>query len=588
MIPHEIIEEIKFRNDIESVISSYVNLKPAGSNLVGLCPFHSEKTPSFTVFKNEGNFKCFGCGAGGDVITFIMKAENLDYIGAIELLAKRVGITIPEQNNKSPDAIPSKRICDMNREAAKFFHSTLISPLGRSGLDYLTQKRKFSSSLINHFGLGFAPNSFNALSDHLKKLGYSEKELKAGFLCGTSKKTGNIFDLFRNRVIVPIIDTKGDVIAFGGRVLDDSLPKYLNSSDTPAFKKSRNLFALNFAKSTCGEQLILCEGYMDVIALHGAGFTNSVATLGTAITSEQARIISRYTKKVVIAYDSDSAGQTASEKAFRLLKEVGLDVRILRMTGAKDPDEYIKKFGKAQFEKLLDESRTHFDFRLDKVLDKYDINNDTDKIKAVSELVDFISDTGSAVERELYIRKTSEKFGISQENIKHDVERARRKKQKATIQNEAKKIIAQTSGVGDRINPDYMKNVKAASAEEAILGILLKYPENFGKIEKGVIPLSPDDFFTEFGKKVFVSSFEIWKNTEVFDFGLLGEYFSADEMGRITSYLTKRYKLSSNGETELSDCVKKLKEEKKLQNADLKTLLESRRNKNNKPGTEEK
>ncbi len=343
MISPEIVEEIKYRCDIEQIISEYVPLKRAGSNLNGRCPFHSERTPSFTVFPSTRSFYCFGCGAGGDVVTFIMKRENLDYVSALELLAARVGIEIPRdsRNEDFNGGVKRERVLAMNREAARYFHACLYDKnVGSAALKYLTD-RGLSGAVIKHFGLGFAPDGFGALTDHLTKLGYTAEEMSAAFLCGISKKTGRPYDYFRNRVIFPIIDVTGNVVAFGGRVMDDSTPKYLNTSDTPAFKKSRNLFALNYAKGKCADRIILCEGYMDVIALHAHGFENAVATLGTAITPEQARIMAKYTKQVIISYDSDEAGQRAANKAMKLLGEVGLEVKVLRVVGAKDPDEFL-------------------------------------------------------------------------------------------------------------------------------------------------------------------------------------------------------------------------------------------------------
>ncbi len=425
-IPPAVIEEIKFRNDIESVISSYVSLKPAGSNLIGLCPFHSEKTPSFTVFKNTQTCYCFGCGSGGDVVTFIMKMENLDYVSAVEFLARRVGITIPRDPSDEQKQVRSARILEMNKTAAKFFHSSLLAPEGKEALAYL-QKRKFSPSLIKRFGLGYSPNSFNSLMTHLKQNGFTEKEMVSGFLCGISKKTGKPFDLFRNRVIIPIIDTKGDVVAFGGRVLDDSLPKYLNSSDTPVFKKSKNLFALNYARKDCADRLILCEGYMDVIALHGAGFSNSVATLGTAITPEQARIMERYTKSVVIAYDSDEAGQRAADKAFKLLGEVGLDVKILKMTGAKDPDEYIKKFGRDRFEALIEKANSALGFGLLKLRKQYDIKVTQGRIDYLTKACDILAAIPSPVLQDVYCSRLSNETNADKASIKLQLEQSKKR-----------------------------------------------------------------------------------------------------------------------------------------------------------------
>lgn len=578
-IPPAVIEEIKFRNDIESVVSSYVNLKPAGSNLIGLCPFHSEKTPSFTVFKNTQTCYCFGCGSGGDVVTFIMKMENLDYVSALEFLAKRVGLTIPRDPVDEQRQIRSTRILEMNKVAAKFFHASLLSPDGKEALEYL-QKRKFSPGLIKHFGLGYSPNSFNALMNHLKQNGFTEKEMVSGFLCGISKKTGRPFDLFRNRVIIPIIDTKGNVIAFGGRVLDDSLPKYLNSSDTPVFKKSKNLFALNYARKECSDRIILCEGYMDVIALHGAGFTNAVATLGTAITPEQARIMERYTKSVVIAYDSDEAGQRAADKAFKLLGEVGLDVKILKMNGAKDPDEFIKKFGPERFRRLLDESKTHFDYKFDAILAKYDVTQTPEKLKAVNDITEIISKVSSAVEREVYIGKVADKLEIAKDNLKYDVDRKIKKQTRERQKDESRKIMLNTAGFGDRINPDYAKNVRAASAEESIISIILTYPELLKKVKDGTYDLRAEDFFTQFGKKIFEKAMELYEESTSFDYGMLGSEFTADEMGRITAIVLKRNNLSQNGEKELIDCIDVLKKEKNKQSASLADIINAKRNEN--------
>ena len=286
MIPREVVEEVRRRTDIVELIGSYVTLKRAGSNYNGLCPFHSEKTPSFTVFPDSESFYCFGCGAGGDCVTFVMKNDNLDYPSAVEVLANRAGITLTREKENNPGGLTRKRVHDMNRDAANFFHQCLLSPAGAEGLKYLTEKRRLSMALIKHFGLGFAPGSWNMLTDYMLKKGYTEKELAQGFLCGISQKNGRAYDYFRNRVIFPIIDTAGNVIAFGGRVMDDSKPKYLNSSDTPAFQKRKNLFALNFAKNYATDRLILCEGYMDVISLHAFGFENAVATTPTRQASE--------------------------------------------------------------------------------------------------------------------------------------------------------------------------------------------------------------------------------------------------------------------------------------------------------------
>ncbi len=566
MISPEIIEEIKYRCDIAEVISSYVPLKRAGSNMNGRCPFHSERTPSFTVFPATRSFYCFGCGAGGDVVTFIMKRENLDYVSALEMLGARVGIQIPKtaRDAEPEGTVKRERVINMNREAARFFHASLYDPkVGAQALKYLTD-RGLSGAVIKHFGLGFAPDGFGALTDHLTKQGYTPEEMQAAFLAGISKKTGRPYDYFRNRIIFPIIDVTGNVVAFGGRVMDDSVPKYLNTSDTPAFKKSRNLFALNYAKSKCADRLILCEGYMDVIALHAHGFENAVATLGTAITPEQARIMSKYTRQVIISYDSDEAGQRAANKAMKLLSEVGLDVRVLKVTGAKDPDEFLKKHGSTAQEKfryLLDNSRAQFEYKLEGVLSRHDITLMDQRIRAAAELCLIIAEVYSEAEREVYIGAVSAKLDIPRDSIKNDVMRIIRKRERDGKREEIREVINKTAGYGDRVNPDSMKNTGAVSTEENILGILFLYPENLALVKNGKISLDTDDFFSQFNKRVLNEALARCTESGDFDFSQLNEVFEPDEMGRITSMVVRRRQLRDNGPEILASMISRLKEE---------------------------
>lgn len=559
-ISPQIIEDIKARNDIENVISSYITLKRAGSNYNGLCPFHSEKTPSFTVFPSTQSFYCFGCGAGGDAITFVMRMENLDYISAVRTLAERSGITIPENatNASGKREVTRSRVLEMNKEAAKYFRNALFdSKYGAEAMDYLVNKRKLSTTVIKHFGLGFAPNSFGALHDHLKKLGYTDEEMVAGFLCGKGKNNST-YDYFRNRIMFPIIDVSGNIVAFGGRVMDNSEPKYLNTSDTPAFKKSKNLFALNYAKNHCESTMILCEGYMDVIALHAAGFENAVATLGTAITSEQARIFSRYTKKVVISYDSDQAGQRAADKAFKLLQEVGVDVKILKMEGAKDPDEFIKKFGATKFTALLDDSKSRFEFELDKVLAKYDIRNVDEKIKASHELCKIITTFSSEIERELYARKMASVFDVPLSSVQKDISTIIKRRLREDKSKEQSEIYRITSGIGDRVNPESASNIRASKIEEAILGLMLLKAEH---MQKCVETLSADSFVTPFSKKVFESISTIYKEYGKFDIGYIQEDFTIEQISRITKMLTERERLSKNDSEALENLIVSLEKE---------------------------
>ena len=563
-IPKEVVEEIRQRNDIVDVISGYVTLKRAGSNYNGLCPFHNEKTPSFTVFPATQSYYCFGCSEGGDAISFVMRSENLEYAAAVESLAKRSGITISKEYGEDDSAKKRRRILDMNLEAAKYFRACLFDEkLGKIGMDYLNKKRNLSIPVIKHFGLGFAPDSFGGLKDHLRKKGFTDAEMIEGFLCGRSQKTGGTYDYFRNRVIFPIIDTTGNVIGFGGRVMDDSKPKYLNTSDTPAFKKSRNLFALNYARHSCSEKIILCEGYMDVIALHAAGFENAVATLGTALTSEQARMMAKYTKQVLIAYDSDEAGQRAANRAVRMFSEVGLDVRILKMNGAKDPDEYIKSYGSDNFRKLLGEGRTGFEYKMDNLLLKYDISIPDQKIKAAAEMCEHIAEVWSDVERDVYISAAATKLGISREGIKNDVSRIRRNKineYKKKTSNDAK---LGAMNIGDKVNPDAAKNIRANAAEEAVIGLLLMFPEYRSGVISGKFSLCADDFVSEFNRRAFETVIQL-EGEDSYAFSVLGEFFNTSEISRLSTMELKRRSLTENGPKVFSESIEALKREKSI------------------------
>lgn len=574
-IPQSFIDEVKYRNKIEDVISSYVNLKRAGSNYQGLCPFHSEKTPSFTVFPNTETFHCFGCGAGGDVISFIMRAENLEYPGAVEFLAKRAGLEMPEEaGGAKSETVKRSRMYEMNRAAALFFNRMLYVPESEPAREYL-KKRGLSGAAVKRFGLGFAPNSFDALRTHMHSLGYGDDELKEAFLCGKSERTGGYFDYFRGRIIFPIIDNFSNVIAFGGRALGDGKPKYLNTSDTPVFKKSRNLFALNFARNACEDSLILCEGYMDVIAVHMAGFPNAVATLGTALTTEQARLMAKYTKKVILSYDSDEAGVSAAKRAIPILTDAGLEVKMLRMEGAKDPDEYIKKFGAVRFKNLLDDSQGKLDYLCDSVLNKYNILIPEEKLKAADELCDVVCGIWSDVEREIYITRIAERLSVEAANLKRDVERRMRQKKKADDVEMRRKMVSDTLGYGDRVNREFVGHARAARAEEAIIGILLLRPELVAEIRRGVVALSPDDFVTAFNRRVFQA---VMACENVCDIGVLGQDFTVEEIDRITAMQVKRSLLTKNDLEVLRDNVKTLKSEADGANGsddmeDIKILL---------------
>lgn len=561
----DIVEAIRSRCEIEDLIGSYVTLKRAGSNYVGLCPFHSEKSPSFTVFPATQSYFCFGCEAGGDAITFIMQSENLDYAGAVEVLAKRTGVNLPANEERvEKKGLTRKRTYDMNLAAARFFRECLFDPkIGREGMAYLSEKRGLSPAVIKHFGLGYAPNEFGALINTLRRQGFTDEEMKEGFLCGISQKTGRPYDYFRNRVMFPIIDVAGNIVGFGGRAMDDQTkPKYLNSSDTPGFEKKRNLFALNYAKNHAEEELILCEGYMDVIALHAAGFEQAVASLGTALTSTQARMMAKYTKRVVICYDSDAAGQRAAMRAIQLLGEAGLDVRVLKMAGAKDPDEYIKTYGADRFAQLLKKSQTDFEFKLTGVLSRYDLSQPDEKIKAAAELCDVIAEGRSSAEREVYIAEVAHRIGLSEDSLRSDVAYRRKRMLADKQKKEGQEARLTALGVKDRINPQAAGSVQATAAEEAILGLLLVYEEHRTAVVRGTVPLTADDFYSDFAKRVFEAIMALQTSEEGFAFSLLGEQFDPDEMGRLTRCQQKRWVLSENGTSVLRASVEALRQEK--------------------------
>ena len=587
--PREWIDSVRERSDIVELIGSYVTLRRAGSNYTGLCPFHSERTPSFTVFPDTQSFFCFGCEAGGDAFTFVMRSENLEYPEAVEFLAKRAGIQIPETHEDSdqPRGISRARAYELNRAAARFYRDCLFDPaIGEAGMNYLRDTRGLDTAVIRHFGLGYAPNEFGVLLPHLKSLGFTEEEMRQCFLCGRSQ-SGRYYDYFRGRVMFPVINTAGEVVAFSGRdVTGTSKAKYLNSSDTPVFQKRKNLFALNFAKAHCAEQMILCEGNMDVVSMHAAGFENAVASLGTALTDEQARIMARYTKQVIIAYDGDSAGQRAAGRAMDIFARVGLDVRVLRITDAKDPDEYIRKFGTDAFARLLKGSSTGFSYRLDGVLNRYNIKEPEDRIKAAAELCGMVARVWSSAEREVYLQAVSERLGLPIDSLRRDVERAQARIQRDRHQSEARAARMSALALDDRVNPEAAGNIRAAAAEDTVLGLMLLYEEHRRAVREGAVSLTADDFVTAFNRRVFEAIMELENSDGGFSTAVLGEQFDPDEMGRLAKLAQARRNLSENGQSVLKAAVRTLQDEKNAVIKDdappedsLERLLEKKRQK---------
>jgi len=485
VIPDSFIEELKYNSDIGEVISSYVSLKKKGRTLSGLCPFHSEKTPSFTVYPDTQSYYCFGCGAGGDVITFIRQHENLEYIEALKLLAGRAGMKLPEDTQDDKTARLKARILEMNREAARFFYSNLTGEAGKPARAYLLA-RGLAPKTIKQFGLGYAPDNWDSLRNHLRGKGFSYEEMLSAAL--VQKGRGDsVYDSFRGRIIFPIIDLRGNVIGFGGRDLGERGPKYLNSADTPVFKKSRGLYALNFAKEAKSDTLLLAEGYMDVIAIHQAGFPNAVATLGTALTPEQARLISKYAKNAVIAYDSDGAGQSATKRAISLFSQTDVTVRVLEITGAKDPDEYIKKYGAARFGNLISGGKGAVRFEIDKLKHGYNLELGEDKVAFLSEFCTLMAGVPNALERDVYISEIARELEVGKDGLITTTQ-AIRKRNYHTMQKKQShnlRVYAQDNPAGKtRASPN--KNLKALVAQEKLIAMIVQNPDYYSDIQSRI------------------------------------------------------------------------------------------------------
>ena len=471
--PPSFLAELAARNPIEEVVGQYVNLRRSGSNLFGLCPFHGEKTASFSVAPDKGIYYCFGCHKGGSVINFEMEIEGLSYPDAVRALAKRAGMEVPEDEQYQNRYHQQERLWALSKEAARFFHSQLYSPAGAEGLAY-AQKRGMPKSTLTKFGIGFAPNTWSSLCDAMKQKGYTEEELKLSGL--VSEKNGHVYDRFRNRLMFPIIDIRGNVIGFGGRVMDDSTPKYLNSPETPIFNKRKNLFALNLAKKTKMGFLILVEGYMDAIALHQYGFDCAVASLGTSLTEEHAALLSRYTEQVVLIYDGDEAGQNATKRAIPMLEKAGLQVKVLQMRDAKDPDEYLKKFGADRFKILLEESSNRVEYQLRAIQKKYDLREDDQKIQFITEAAELISTLNNAVSREIYGTRVAEATGITPESMKMEVDKAFRRRIAREKKKQEKIDLSPATALQPKDRSIRYDNIKSAMAEESLIAMVLREP----------------------------------------------------------------------------------------------------------------
>lgn len=568
-IPESFIQEVILRNPLEEVVAQYSTLKRAGSNLVCCCPFHNEKTPSFTLYSDPSHFYCYGCGAGGDVITFIRRMENLDYVAAIEYLANRAGLPMP-QNSPLEKRVDKKRFYEMNASAARFWHETLLSPKGKAGLAYL-KGRGLTLPIIKRFGLGYAPLDWDALCQHLTREGYQPQEIKEAFLGGVSAKSGKLFDYFQGRAIFPIIDPAGNVVAFSGRLVEsrrENDQKYFNTNDTPVYKKSKCVFALNIAKNTPEKELILCEGNMDVVSLHANGVSNAVASLGTALTADQCRLLARYTQRVAVCYDADEAGKRATKKAIRLLQDVGIKVRVISLSGktekgeeVKDPDDFIRSFGKGAFDKFYREAPGAIEYLFGQIRKNHLLDTMDGKDAFIKECLLLLGEVQSPVERELYIGKISEETGIPAAVIRlqadRDSARSAKKEEKARLENEMKKA----QGLGNRINPDKAKFLAQAGKEEGILGILLLRPEYLND-PKFRGRLQPELFRCEFCRRAMEALLKLTGQEESFLFSRLNEFFTPEEVGELEGMKKKREPLG-NQSSVLEELIFRLEDDKK-------------------------
>lgn len=555
--PENFISEIVERSDIVDVVSGYVRLgKRSGSNLFGLCPFHSEKTPSFSVSPDKQIYHCFGCGKGGGVINFIMEIENLSFPEAVEFLARRAGMPIPEQTDDR-ESRRRARMLALNRDAARFFYSQLSTPAGRAARDYMAGRRIGSATATN-FGLGAAPDSWDSLLRAMEAKGYTGQEL---FEAGLARrgKNGGFYDSFRNRLMFPVIDVRGNVIGFSGRILEDGEPKYMNSPETPVFSKSRNLFALNLAKKSKSGYIILSEGNIDVVSLHQAGFDSAVASLGTSLTPEQARLISRYTDQVIIAYDNDGAGQKASQRAIGILEKLDVRVKVLRMSGAKDPDEFIKRKGADAFRNLLDASENQVDYRLRNVTDKYDLNVDEQKVDFLKEATELVARLPGAVERQVYSMRVASMAGVAADVVSGEVERKRKR-----LLSRAQRSDQREQSRPERQLQPAEKGLRyedpcSAAAEEGLIRLLYLDPALSRETE---LP-EPEEFSSQALGRIYSAIRARIDRGEEVSAAVLGGELSLNEMSLLVGILQTPELLSRGGRA-LRDYIKRIRERKEL------------------------
>ena len=566
------ISEVAERNDIAEVVSEYVKLgKRSGANLFGLCPFHNEKTPSFSVSPSKQIYHCFGCGKGGGVISFIMEIEGLTYPEAVEFLAKRAGMALPQQDTDDGSR-QRARLYALNKDAARFFHDTLKTPGGEKGRQYLAQ-RQITPATATAFGLGYAPESWDTLKKAMLEKGYTEQELFTADLIRRGKNGGS-YDTFRNRLVFPVIDVRGNVTGFSGRIIGEGEPKYLNTKETPVYNKGRLLFGLNLAKKSKNGYILLAEGNVDVVSLHQAGFDSAVAALGTALTNEQAQLISRYTGEVILAYDSDGAGLKASQRSIDILEKLDVKVRVLRWEGAKDPDEYIKKFGPGAFRNLIEKSESQIDYRLKNICSGYDLSIPEQKVDYLHEATRLVASFPGSVERQVYAARIAELAGISAEAVQKEVEQRRARLLKA-----ARKEFEKGSRPAASVQPAdralRYSNPSSALAEEGVVRLLYLDPS----LAEAASTLSGGDFTSEALGHMFTVLQERIAQNRAVTVTLLADELSAQEINLLVSILEKPETLANAGRT-LSDYIKAIRQQQEIHNEkpDLRALADRLKN----------
>lgn len=571
--PASFIDELVARNPIEDVVGQYVSLKRAGANMFGLCPFHGEKTASFSVAPDKGIYYCFGCHKGGGVINFQMEVEGMSYPDAVRALAKRVGMEVPEDEQYQSRYRQQERLWALHKEAARFFHAQLYSPVGKQALEYALG-RGMSRGILTTFGVGYAPDSWDSLVKAMRAKGYTDEELKESGLVTVSQKNGNLFDRFRDRLMFPIIDVRGNVIAFGGRILksDSEAAKYLNSPESPIFNKRKNLFGLNLAKKSKENSLILVEGNIDVVALHQYGFDNAVASLGTSLTEEQAALITRYAEQVILIYDGDKAGQNATQRAIPILEKAGLQVKVLQLHDAKDPDEFLKKFGADKFKLLLEGSSNRVEYQINAILRKYDIRIDDQKVKFLQEAADLISGLSSSVQREVYSHRVAEAAKISDAAMRMEVERAFKRRISRQKKQQEKIDLAPAKALQPKSRTIRYDNMKSAMAEENILSQILREPAMLAQAKD----LKPEHFSSELLGRVYGQLLQRSQQGLEVSLSVLAD-LTGEEMSHITGIFQRQQGPVS--EQAFADCIRTVRSEHQAAAVTTEDDLLSYRNK---------